>query len=49
MPELALALASTVDNWRAIHPAVTAIEVLSALEEIRYALTEALIKNEEEE
>jgi hypothetical protein len=44
---LALAIADRIDEWAFYHR-VTVMDVLTALEELRYSLTEAFLKEVEE-
>mgnify|MGYP001573801710 FL=1 len=45
---LALHIARAVDDWRATHDSLTALEVLEALEEVRFRLTEAVVRGKME-
>lgn len=44
---LANFLATCVDKWREHHPELTCMEILTALELIRFKLTEAMIRSDE--
>jgi hypothetical protein len=44
MNPIALSIASAIDEWRVTHPDVTVADVLAALEEVRFELTEALLR-----
>jgi hypothetical protein len=42
--DLASHVCRSIDVWHSRHPDLTAYEILSALEDIRFKLTEALIR-----
>jgi len=41
---LALHISTAVDRWNAEHPGTTVLQVLEALEQVRYRLTEAFLE-----